>query len=206
MGAPPHGVVTMGTCYYLFRDDTGTAYDLGKAYGWGKAFGESPTGGDGDPMTLAPDEAPELAARLGDALMIAGYMEPVEIENYRSYFEAVCSDVARWSDGKPFRFVSEHAGCIERAQDTTTDDDWITGSRFKSEHPEWPDEWPAIPERREHAPIVGKQGYNVTILGCRCGYQITGNVPRTYYLGQPLGAMDPDDEITWHIAQATRPA
>lgn len=207
----------MGTCYYLWREDNRTAYDLGKAYGWGRVFGGDSTSGRDQPMTLTADDAIDCAARLCDALMLAGYAEPIEVENYRSYYEAVCADIARWSDGKPFVFVSEHDGRIEdrsmQAYDEWidaghprehehSDDAWITGSRFKSSHPEWPDEWPLIAERREHAPLVGKQGYNVKILGCRCGYQITGNVPRTFYLGQPIGTMDPDDELAWHMAQA----
>lgn len=133
----------MGTCYYLFRPDNRTGYELGKAYGWGGAFGDAEEYGRGVPMTLRPEDTQTFAELLEIDLLSHHWWRPEDV--IPGYLSFVAADIAAWSEGQPFLFCSEDAGCIEDAWDREADDDtdaWITGSRF--------DSW----ERRAVAPIV----------------------------------------------------
>lgn len=131
----------MGTCFYLWRDDNHTAYDLGKAWEWGWAFGYERRPGRSDPMTLSPEDAPELAELLLAHLVGKGYVEPgTSIE----YYAFVCGDIARWSQGQIFEFISEHDHRYEDAnmeaydRDDTGRESVVTGSRFDA----WRDRGP----------------------------------------------------------------
>lgn len=125
----------MGTCYYLWRDDNSTAYDLGKSYGWGDAFGCPRGTSIGAPMTLAPEDASELAELLVASLIERGYIKS-ELDRL-DYYAFVAADVARWSEGKPFEFISEHDhryedACMDAYDRGAERETVVTGSRFES--------------------------------------------------------------------------
>lgn len=127
----------MGTCFYLFREDNGTAYDLGKAYGWGPAFGDAYADGMAHevPMFLRPEDAETFGDLLELELVTKEWWTPAEIADLPGYFRHVAADIAAWSDGHPFVCVSEHDWRIERAyehDDYSSDRRWLTGSRFES--------------------------------------------------------------------------
>jgi hypothetical protein len=137
----------MGTCYYLWRDDNKTAYDLGKEWSWGEVFGCPRHTSIGTPMTLAPQDAPELADLLlmhlaekdrelreefGDNHAPIDYYAQSRID----YYAFICADIARWSEGQPFEFISEHDHRYENASMDAYDRGQprgaVTGSRFNS--------------------------------------------------------------------------
>ena len=136
----------MGTCYYLIREDD-VVYDLGKAYGWGALFGESPTGVYA-PMALRPEDADTLAELLEQHLLADGWWKREDTDRIPGYLKRVCQDIADWSAGKAFVFVSEHSAQLERIEMRTYDEwvnggrvgeqrddkeEWMTGSRFTGE-------------------------------------------------------------------------
>lgn len=139
----------MGVCYYLWREDNRTAYELGKSYGWDEPLGQGYTG-TGEPMTLKPEDAPTLAELLAAHLLEEGWWKAEDIKAADqnsptgSYFGDVCADIARWSEGQPFVYVSENDGRIEDASMEAYDSKlgheraWITGSRFRdTKLPTW---------------------------------------------------------------------
>lgn len=105
----------MGTCFYLIRRDTRTAYDLGKASFLRDAIGEEvPTrvsAGDADTML-----ALVLAAKRGDLRGrhdVTLHRRPdTEDEDY-AYWRAVVLDVVDWSEGQSFELHSEHSELYE---------------------------------------------------------------------------------------------
>jgi hypothetical protein len=117
----------MGTCYYLWREDNKTVYELGKSWNWGWAFGYERRPGRSDPMTLQPQDAPELAELLRTHLIegeralraeFGGTERDGDLETDTlaiEYFAFVCADIARWSEGQPFEFISENDGRYENA-------------------------------------------------------------------------------------------
>jgi hypothetical protein len=132
----------MGTCYYLWRDDNKTVYDLDKSWNWGELFGRPRGASMGTPMTLAPQDAPELAELLLAHLIAEDYVDPgTSIE----YYAFICADIARWSEGQPFEFISEHDHRYENASMDAWDragrdgrNAMHTGSRFDA----WRDRGP----------------------------------------------------------------
>jgi hypothetical protein len=105
----------MGTCYYLIRRDTRTAYDLGKAYFLRHVFGE------GSPLHVAAGDvdtlvALALAAQRGDldgGCDVSLHRGPDEAEETYAYWRAVMLDVLDWSEGQSFELHSEHSALYE---------------------------------------------------------------------------------------------
>lgn len=115
----------MGTVYYMAREDGDLQlYELGKVPFWHGALGE------GEPIVIREDDRPTVfALSMGWS---QGFTEPVE----DGYFEALVRDLARWSEGKPMRFIAEHAVLIERWQDARPAEHCtrfppVTGDRYR---------------------------------------------------------------------------
>lgn len=130
----------MGVLYYLWRDDNKTAYELGKSWTWGEIFGCPRHTSVGTPMILKPEDAPELAELLRmhlveheHSLAVEFGHEPRQVASL-DYLAFVTADIARWSEGQPFEFISEHdhryeAACME-GYPNFTNRQFRTGSRF----------------------------------------------------------------------------
>jgi hypothetical protein len=110
----------MGTCYFFFREDTKTGYDLGKVYGWSEFFGD-------DPWILKVEDVQELAGQLDKCLAREGYRARYPLE----WVSTVMTAAAVWSDGQPVRLVSEYHALIEdvvmEGYPNFTNRKWITG-------------------------------------------------------------------------------
>lgn len=98
----------MGTCYYFWRDDNQTAFELGKAGELHALF--EPT----RPVILMPDYA-ETFAELWAMEWARRYPGGLDAACTDSLFRRVAADVIAWSEGQPIEYVDEHDGRIERA-------------------------------------------------------------------------------------------
>jgi hypothetical protein len=170
----------MGICYYLWRDDNKTVYELGKVWDWGSIF-SSGRASTYTPMTLKPEDAPELAELLRAHLIEKDRKVRLEFGEAHGrtvtpldYFAFVCADIARWSEGQPFEFISENDHRYENASmegyPNYTNRQFRTGSRFDAWLERGPrcecaepkiDDWPGSPMcttcgRYKMCPVCGE--------------------------------------------------
>lgn len=135
----------MGTCYYLIRRDTRTAYGLGKAWFLSYVFGgrRGTRCDDGTPMSVTLSDIDTIveliaAADCGDfelehdvSIHYGSRIDP----NYAAYWRAVAVDIVDWSEGQPFELHSEHSGLYEEISMDAWDTVpwrhrlWLTGDR-----------------------------------------------------------------------------
>lgn len=99
----------MGTCYYFWRDDNQTAFELGKSWELRALFEPH------RPVILMPD----YADTFGDlwALEHTRYHDLFD----ESWFREEAAEIIRWSEGQPIEFVGEQDGRIERASIADSD-------------------------------------------------------------------------------------
>lgn len=115
----------MGTCYYFYRRDNETLFDMDKAYGlieWLELDKE------GDVLTG------DLEASLAGWLVERYGSRPEEIPDEVKLAKALAAAVRKFQDGKPIRFVSEYAPEIDELYDKFPSAlDRITHDRFSKE-------------------------------------------------------------------------
>ena len=115
----------MGTCYYFYRRDNETLFDMDKAYGlieWLEL--------DKDGDVLTGDLEASLAGWLAER---AKYGEQDVSEAVRTAKELAAA-VRKFQDGKPIRFVSEYAPEIDALYDKFPSmPDRVTHDRFSDE-------------------------------------------------------------------------
>ncbi len=108
----------MGIVYYLARPDSFELYEIGKLYAWRQTFHHAGRGGIRD----------ENVAKHVTALLAASRdawgLECFDVENC----ERIVRDVLRWSEGRPFLFLSEHDALLE---------DELSSYRTKPDRYEW---------------------------------------------------------------------
>lgn len=179
----------MGVVYYLWRDDSKTAYELGKVWNWGVIFGCPRHTSVGTPMILKPRDAPECAELLRTHLVEEERALRAEFGGKPrdcaplDYFTFVCTDIAAWSEGQPFEFISEHDGRLEHAHMEgypnykRTRKQTHTGSRYDA----WKDHGPRCACEK---PMLSDWPGNAMCVKCGCykmcpvcgEYAVTGQV------------------------------
>lgn len=113
----------MGTTYYLWRDDTGTAYELGKNWELSQVFDAQRGIALGETQSIVREQDADVLAEMIELALWTPALsrrEPTDLDVQWTYDVAL--DIARWSEGQPFRFLSEHASEIERASDKAHED------------------------------------------------------------------------------------
>lgn len=117
----------MGICYYLVREDDRTIYELGKGTGdWGEALGMGTEwdGCTGPEVTMGMDRAEWLTTELERLSDDLGPVPP-------GYYADVATDILRWAEGRPFRFIIENGILEQWTEDPDYDfDSHVTGSRY----------------------------------------------------------------------------
>jgi len=107
----------MGTIFYLWRDDTETAYELGKHGELRDVFDRERGVRYGEVTNIVREQDADTLAELMELAIWQyddrGQPSDADIQ----WIQDVARDITRWSEGKPFRFLSEHASEIERASD-----------------------------------------------------------------------------------------
>lgn len=116
----------MGTIYYLWRDDNGTAYELGKLWDLRRVFDNERGRRYGETINVVHEED---AGTLAELIELALFGDHVNAPGEPSHFDIqwmqdIARDIARWSDGKPFRFLDDQAGELERAGDKEEQEYW----------------------------------------------------------------------------------
>ncbi len=96
----------MGTCYYFWRDDNQTAFELGKSYELHRLFDPN------RPVILMPD----YADTFGDlwALEYAGYRD-LSPEDMAARFRTLAAKIIAWSEGQSIELIDENDRRIEEA-------------------------------------------------------------------------------------------
>lgn len=107
----------MGTCYYFWRDDNQTAFELGKSSELHALFEPN------RPVILMP----EYADTFGD-LWALEHVRYYDFTFDESWYREEAAEIIRWSEGQPIEFVDEQDGRIERASIA----DWDARSRDPS--------------------------------------------------------------------------
>ena len=92
-------------------------------------------------MTLQLEDADALADLLAQHLLARGWWQPSDFDRVPGYLNQVCHDIADWSVGKAFEFVSEHSGRLESLY-MRAYDEWVSGGRVGSQpHDDDEDLW-----------------------------------------------------------------
>lgn len=119
----------MGIVYYLAREDSHTLYEIGKLPQWRRVF---ETYGAGFFEIHVPAVVGALVAACEGM-----WCEPGSFD--AEYLEYVARDVQRWSEGRPFVWLSEHADRLEDSdslyREAPDPYEWsplrITGERYR---------------------------------------------------------------------------
>jgi hypothetical protein len=94
----------MGTCYYFFRPDNETLFDMDKAYGLSELLGT-----DSDQVKLEDVETAIL-------LWFGDWPERADGE-VEQQAKALAAAILEFADGQPIFFISEHAAQIDALYD-----------------------------------------------------------------------------------------